>query len=87
MTALEILGEHRGTIAAELCLAAGWDAPGQIFHARFLTLPRIGESAQLPHRGTACFRVADVRHRSAAPGGVTAHVRLLCVPADDGGQQ
>jgi hypothetical protein len=72
-----------GLIPAELCLGLHWGEPNGTFYARFVSLPRIGEAIRLPNREGPVYRVTDIRHHSASPGGAAARVRLLCMPEDE----
>ncbi len=72
----EPLEQHK-LILVELCLGASWDQPGNLFYGRFVELPRVGETVDIPHHHPRSFEVMYVRHRSATPAGDKAHVQLL----------
>ena len=74
--------ESRALVSAELCLGASWAEPGNLFYGRFVVLPRIGETVQIPHHHPQCFKVVDVRHRCATPAGDKAEVKLLLQPEE-----
>ena len=73
--------EHLPQIEAEILFGPSWDAPGNTTYAHFVRIPVAGESIALPHRsGSPVYRIREVRHVIAIPGGAQATVRLLVEP-------
>ena len=63
----------------ELCFGKSWNECGNRSYVRLLFLPRVGEEVELPNRADRnVYRVVEVRHIPATPGGAgpRAKVRL-----------
>jgi len=70
-------GEIAQGVPVELCFGRSWSRCGNLSYARLLFLPRVGEEVELPNRTpTMVYRVAEVRHIPATPGGAGARVRV-----------
>lgn len=73
--------DHLPQIEAEIVFGPAWDPPGNTTYAHFVRIPVVGESIILPHRSRdPIYRVREVRHVIASPGGARASVRLLVEP-------
>ena len=68
-------------IGIELCFGASWKTAGDLYLGRFVAIPRIGETIEIPHHASACYEVVGIRHRTATPAGDSASIRMLVRPA------
>jgi hypothetical protein len=70
-------GELAQGVPVELCFGQSWEQCGNLSYARLLFLPRTGEEVELPNRTPpVVYRVAEVRHIPATPGGAGPRVRV-----------
>jgi hypothetical protein len=70
-------GEIAQGVPVELCFGRSWSQCGNLSYARLLFLPRVGEEVELPNRTLPMvYRVAEVRHVPATPGGAGPRVRV-----------
>ncbi len=62
-------------LPVEICVGSCWTKPAEIFHGRFIALPRLGELVEIPQRGV--YRTQEIRHVTATPAGARPLIRML----------